>query len=174
VVYVSLRRSVRLIRTMTLVVRGRGDVTSLVATIRNAVHEIDPQLPLYNVQTLQEIVDQQSGDVLRLVLGEGATLAGLGVAIGILGALLATTLIRSWLFEVGHADPATFGAVAGGLVVVALLASYVPARRAASVDPLLAMRGGLRAVRHPVPVERRVGQEARDFAWAIGVAKRRG
>jgi putative ABC transport system permease protein len=67
--------------------------------------------------------------------------AGVGVAIGVVGALLATTLIRSWLFELGRADPATFGAVAGGLVVVALLASYVPARRAASVDPLLAMRG---------------------------------
>ena len=67
-------------------------------------------------------------------------LAAIGVVIGVAGALFATRLIQSWLFEVGPADPMTFVAVAAGLVVVSLIASYIPARRATKVDPLLAMR----------------------------------
>src|SRR5205085_7995429 len=51
----------------------------------------------------------QRGDVLRLVVGEGAALALIGVVIGVGGALLATRLIQSWLFEIGRADPTTFG-----------------------------------------------------------------
>jgi ABC-type antimicrobial peptide transport system permease subunit len=190
IVYVSMRRTMRLFHTMTLVVRGRGDVAPIVATIRDAVHEIDPALPLFSVQTMQEIVDQSTaqprlnktllgmfagaalllaglgiygvvsysvaqrrqeigvrvalgarpGDVMRLVLGEGAKLAGIGVAIGVLAAVFATQLIQSWLFEIGRVDPLTFTCVAAGLVVVSLAASYIPARRATKVDPLLAMR----------------------------------
>jgi putative ABC transport system permease protein len=147
-------------------------------------------LPLYNVQTLQEIVDQSTAqprlniallglfagaalvlaglgiygvvsytvtqrsqeigvrvalgasraDVLRLVLTEGATLTVIGVACGVVGALFATRLIQSWLFEIGRADPVTFAGVATGLIAVSLVASYLPARRAAQVDPLVAMR----------------------------------
>jgi ABC-type antimicrobial peptide transport system permease subunit len=77
---------------------------------------------------------------MRLVLGEGARLAGIGVAIGVLAAVFATQLIQSWLFEIGRVDPLTFACVAAGLVVVSLAASYIPARRATKVDPLLAMR----------------------------------
>ena len=58
IVFVSLRRNVRLFRTMTLVVRSRSDVASTVAIMREAVHELDPSLPLFNVQSLQQIVDQ--------------------------------------------------------------------------------------------------------------------
>ena len=58
IVFVSLRRNVRLFRTMTLVVRSRSDVASTVAIMREAVHELDPALPLFNVQSLQQIVDQ--------------------------------------------------------------------------------------------------------------------
>ena len=82
----------------------------------------------------------QRGDVLRLVVGEGAALALIGVVIGVGGALLATRLIQSWLFEIGRADPTTFGVVIAGMISVALLASYVPARRAMRVDPLRAIR----------------------------------
>jgi putative ABC transport system permease protein len=171
-------------------VRGRGDPAAIVTTVRDAVREIDPELPLSSVQSMQEIVDQstsqprlntalleifggaalllsglgiygvvshsvaqrrqeiglrmalgaQPANVLRLVLGEGAVLAAIGVVIGVVGALFATPLIQSWLFEIGRADPMTFAAVAAGLVVVSLVASYIPARRATRVDPLLAMR----------------------------------
>ena len=58
IVFVSLRRNVRLFRTMTLVVRSRADLASTVAIMREAVHELDPALPLFNVQSLEQIVDQ--------------------------------------------------------------------------------------------------------------------
>jgi ABC-type antimicrobial peptide transport system permease subunit len=64
----------------------------------------------------------------------------IGVAVGIGGAMLLTRLIRTLLYEVAPTDPPTFVAVALGLAVVALVASYVPARRATRVDPVVAMR----------------------------------
>jgi ABC-type antimicrobial peptide transport system permease subunit len=81
------------------------------------------------------------GDVLRLVLLEGTTLAAIGVALGVTGALGATAFIRTWLFGVGRIDVTTFGAVAAGLVLIAVVASLVPARRATRVDPIVVMRG---------------------------------
>jgi ABC-type antimicrobial peptide transport system permease subunit len=192
IVYLSMRRYARVFHTMTVVVRGRAgvDVATTVATLRSALHAIDPALSLYNVQTMESIVDQstaqprlniallgvfasaalllatlgiygvvsysvtqrrqeigvrmtlgaQSSDIMRLVLGEGTGLAIVGVAIGVVAALLATRLVQSMLFEIGAADPLTFVVVAAGLLVVALAASLVPARRAAAVDPLLAIR----------------------------------
>jgi putative ABC transport system permease protein len=80
------------------------------------------------------------GDVLRMVLGQGMTLAVLGIAIGAPVALLLTRLMSSLLFEVSPRDPVTFGAVAGLLVLVALAACYVPARRATRVEPIVALR----------------------------------
>jgi putative ABC transport system permease protein len=81
-----------------------------------------------------------TGDVLRLVLGEGCKLALAGVALGSALALAGARLIRGLLFETSATDPTTFVAVAAGLVAVALVASYVPARRATRVDPMLALR----------------------------------
>ena len=75
------------------------------------------------------------------MLREGVPLAGIGVVVGIAGALAATPLIQSWLYNVRRTDPATFVWVACGLVLAAAAASYLPARRAANVDPMLAMRG---------------------------------
>jgi putative ABC transport system permease protein len=83
----------------------------------------------------------QTADVMRMVLGEGAMLAMLGVVVGLVGAFCATPLIGSWLFGIGTSDLRTFVAVAAALVGVALVASYLPARRATRVDPLIAMRG---------------------------------
>ena len=82
----------------------------------------------------------QQNDVLRLVLGHGMKLTVIGVAIGVGAALGLTRLVRGLLFGVGPNDPLTFVTVAILLTFVALIACYVPARRAARVDPLIALR----------------------------------
>jgi putative ABC transport system permease protein len=75
------------------------------------------------------------------VLGEGGRLAVAGVAVGSVVAIAGARLIRGLLFEVSANDPLTFAGVAVGLLGVALLASYIPARRATRVDPMIALRG---------------------------------
>ena len=76
-----------------------------------------------------------------MMLGEGGRLAVAGVVAGSVIALAGARLIRGLLFEVSATDPLTFVAVAAGLLAVALLASYIPARRATRVDPMVALRG---------------------------------
>jgi predicted permease len=82
----------------------------------------------------------QSGDVLSQVLRDGMRLAGGGLICGLAGSIGATRLIRSWLYEVTPTDPLTFVAIAILLGAVALLACWFPARRAAKVDPMEALR----------------------------------
>jgi putative ABC transport system permease protein len=79
-------------------------------------------------------------DVLRLILGQGLRLAAVGVGVGLLGAFGTTRFLRTVLYNVTPTDPVSFGAVAIFLTLVALVASYVPARRAMAVDPLVALR----------------------------------
>ncbi|QOY90573.1 ABC transporter permease [Paludibaculum fermentans] len=82
----------------------------------------------------------RAGDVVGLILKRGVVMAALGLGIGLLGALALTHLLATLLFGVGARDPLTLGAVAAVLAFVALLASYLPARRAAKVDPMICLR----------------------------------
>jgi len=83
-----------------------------------------------------------TGDrIARMVIGEGLALTAVGIAIGALASVLAGRLVSSLLFGVSALDPMTIGGVGVVLVSVAALASWIPARRAARVDPLVAMRG---------------------------------
>jgi len=82
----------------------------------------------------------QASDVLRMVVWRGISLALIGVALGLAASLILTRIIKNLLFNVSPTDPTTFTLIALLLVVVALIASYIPARRATNVDPLLALR----------------------------------
>ena len=173
-----------------LVVRTAAEPLGLVAGLKEAVRAVDPEQPVSNIRTFEDILDEEvvqrrmsatlvtafaglalllaslgiygvlsffvtqhtaevgvrlalgasRGDILRLVLGQGMTLALSGVALGALGALALSRLVSSLLYGVAAADPMTFAAAAVLLTALALLACYWPARRAASVDPTRAMR----------------------------------
>jgi ABC-type antimicrobial peptide transport system permease subunit len=82
----------------------------------------------------------QFADVLGLVLRQGLGLVALGMSVGLAGALGLTRFLRGLLYEVKPLDPLTFGGVALLLALVALLACWLPARRAAKVDPMEALR----------------------------------
>ena len=176
--------------SVAVVIRTEGDPTTVMAPVRHAVAELDPREIVYNVQTLNAVVEKsfaarrlsmtllsifaalalllacvgiygvisylvgqrtheigirvalgaERRDVMRLVLGQGARMALVGVAVGLAGALGLTRLMASQLFGVSPHDPLTFAAVALLLVAIALAACYFPARRATRVDPLIALR----------------------------------
>ena len=176
--------------TMTVTVRTAGDPNRIVTSISGLVRQLDPELALANVKTMDEVVSDsvaqrrltmslltifagaalllaavgiygviaysvtertqeigirmalgaQRGAVLRMVMTQALVLAVTGIAVGGGGALLLTRLMEGLLFEVTPADPLTFGVVSGILAAVALLASYVPGRRATQVDPVIALR----------------------------------
>jgi putative ABC transport system permease protein len=175
---------------MNLVVRSAVDPASLTSSIRSAVAAIDKDQPVFDIHTMQQLVDDsistrrltlvllgifsalalilaaigiygvmaysvalrtqeigirmalgaQQKDVLRLVLGQGARIAFFGVAIGLAAAAALARLLSTLLFSVTASDPFTFATVALLLVTVALLACYIPARRALRVDPIIALR----------------------------------
>jgi len=177
-------------RAMNVVMRSSNDPVSLAGAVKQQIHELNPDLPLYNVSTMQErfdkslarrrfimlvlgtfaaislglavigiygliayLVGQGTREVgIRLALGAtpanimtlivrgGMSLALWGVAIGIGGALVVSRLMRSLLFGVGATDVATFVAVPILLACIALVASYIPARRASRIDPSTSLR----------------------------------
>jgi putative ABC transport system permease protein len=113
---------------LTLASIGVYGVTAY--TVAQRTHEIGVRVAL----------GAQQGDVLRLVLGQGARLALAGVAIGLIGSLALTQLMNTMLFGVGARDPVTLMVVSALLAGMALLASYIPARAAMRVDPMVALR----------------------------------
>jgi putative ABC transport system permease protein len=174
---------------LSFVVRSSNEA-ALEGSIRNAVRELDPTLPVYNLWSMNELVTksvvqprflalllatfsgialflaaigiygvmaylvaqrtQEIGvrmalgarpfHVLRMIFGQSLGMLLIGMVIGLAGAFALTRLMRTLLFEVTATDPLTYASVIGLLTVVALLACYIPARRAAKVDPLVALR----------------------------------
>ena len=175
---------------MNFEVRTAGDPTNFLAAIRQAVREVDGNLPLFDVKTQVEQASQslaqerlfaallsffgalalalaalglygvlahsvaqrtreigvrmalgaEARHVLRLVIGQGMLLVCVGIAAGLILAYWLTKWLSGWLYGVGATDPLTYGAIALLLAVVALLACWIPARRATKVDPMIALR----------------------------------
>jgi putative ABC transport system permease protein len=173
-----------------VVIRTTSDPQRLISIARAKVRELDRDVPISNVNTMEQLVAQSvaqrrfgmflvgvfaalalvlavigiygvvsysvaqrtteigvrmalgasTTDVLKLVLKNGMSLALIGVGVGLAGAFAATRMMAALLFEVKPTDVATFAIVSVGLILVALLACYVPARRAMKVDPLVALR----------------------------------
>ena len=115
---------------LALLIAGAGIGGIMALTVSQRVREIGVRMTL----------GAQPSAILRMILSQSLLLAAAGVAIGALGALALTGLFRSLLFQVAPTDPITFIVVALVLIACALLASFLPARRAASIDPIVALR----------------------------------
>jgi len=113
---------------MLLSVAGIYGVTAYGVTQRT--HELGIRIAL----------GAQVGDVLKMILGQGMAVIGIGIVLGLVAAFALVRLLRSLLFGVGENDPLTFVAITLVLLLVALIACYIPARRATKVDPLEALR----------------------------------
>jgi len=115
---------------LALILSAVGIYGVLAYSVTQRTHEIGIRMAL----------GAESADVLRMVLRRTLILAAAGIALGTAGALALTRVLSKFLFEVKPTDPATFIAVAALLAGVALLAGAIPARRAADVDPMVALR----------------------------------
>lgn len=119
-----------LFSALSLILAAIGIYGVISYAVAQRAHEIGIRLAL----------GAQSGDVVRMILAQGVTIAGAGVVFGICGALGLTRLMGKLLFAVSAADPSTFAAVSVVLLLISMLACYVPARRTLRVDPMIALR----------------------------------
>jgi putative ABC transport system permease protein len=115
---------------LALVLAAVGIYGVLAWTVSERTREIGVRLAL----------GAQTGDVLKLVIGQGMKLTLVGLTIGLAASLPAAKVMKSLLFGVGAGDPTIFAAIALLLVFTALLACYLPARKATKVDPVVAIR----------------------------------
>jgi putative ABC transport system permease protein len=123
-------RALGIFATLALVLAVVGIYGVVSYSVAQRTHEIG----------VRRALGAQRTDVLGLVIRQGMVVSAAGVIVGVLGAVVATRLLSSWLYGVEATDPVTFATVSLVLVGIALLATYVPARRAARVDPLIALR----------------------------------
>ncbi|MBO0725003.1 MAG: ABC transporter permease [Blastocatellia bacterium] len=113
---------------LTLAAAGVYSVMSY--SMSQRIHEIGIRMAL----------GAQRLDALKLIIGQGMRLASIGIVIGLMGSLALTRFIKTLLFEVKASDPLTYASIALLIVVVSMLACYLPARRASKVDPLVALK----------------------------------
>lgn len=119
-----------LLAGLAILVASLGLYGSIAYSVSQRTHEIGVRMAL----------GAQRSDILKSVVGQGMTLVGIGLAVGLLASYWLTRFLKSFLFEVEPTDPATFVVVSLVLSVVALFACYLPARRATRVDPMTALR----------------------------------
>ncbi len=137
----SIRRdSLRIPKILTGLIAGFGGLALVLALM--GVYGLMSYSAAQRTQEMgvRTALGAQRGDLLRLVLKQGFVLAGAGIGIGLAGGLALSRVLARMLFGVNPRDPASFAAAALLLLAVALCATYVPARRAAAVDPIRALR----------------------------------
>jgi putative ABC transport system permease protein len=115
---------------IALILSAAGIYGVMAYTVSRRTHELGIRVAL----------GAGSRDVLLMVLGQGMLMAGIGIGVGVIASLVLTRYLSSLLFGIGTTDPITFGAISLLLVLVALLACYIPARRGLKVDPIRALR----------------------------------